>query len=72
VLRIQLPPLRQRPRTCRWLVEYFLRQFRRKYARSVERLTPEAMALLDAYLWPGNVRELRNVLERCLSRPTAR
>jgi len=28
------------------------------------RLTPEAMALLDAYLWPGNVRELRNVLER--------
>jgi DNA-binding NtrC family response regulator len=64
VLRIQLPPLRQRPEDLPLLVEYFLRQFRRKYARSVERLTPEAMALLDAYLWPGNVRELRNVLER--------
>ena len=38
------------------LVDHFLRQFRRKYGRVVERLTPEAMALLDAYLWPGNVR----------------
>ncbi|MHB8708907.1 MAG: sigma-54 interaction domain-containing protein, partial [Desulfuromonadales bacterium] len=64
VLRIQLPPLRQRPEDIPLLVEHFLRQFRRKYARAVERLTPEAMALLDAYLWPGNVRELRNVLER--------
>ncbi len=64
VLRIALPPLRQRPEDIPLLVEYFLHEFRRKYARVVERLTPEAMALLDAYLWPGNVRELRNVLER--------
>ena len=64
VLRIQLPPLRQRPEDIPLLVEHFLRQFRRKYGRPVERLTNEAMALLDAYLWPGNVRELRNVLER--------
>jgi DNA-binding NtrC family response regulator len=64
VLRITLPPLRQRPEDIPRLVEHFLGQFRRKYGRNVERLTPEAMALLDAYLWPGNVRELRNVLER--------
>ncbi len=64
VLRIQLPPLRQRPEDIPLLVEHFLHTFRRKYGRAVERLTPEAMALLDAYLWPGNVRELRNVLER--------
>jgi DNA-binding NtrC family response regulator len=64
VLRIQLPPLRQRPEDIPLLVEHFLHQFRRKYGRPVERLTHEAMALLDAYLWPGNVRELRNVLER--------
>jgi DNA-binding NtrC family response regulator len=64
VLRVSLPPLRQRPEDIPLLVEHFLRLFRRKYARPVERLTPEAMALLDAYLWPGNVRELRNVLER--------
>jgi DNA-binding NtrC family response regulator len=64
VLRISLPPLRQRPEDIPLLVEHFLQLFRRKYGRPVERLTPEAMALLDAYLWPGNVRELRNVLER--------
>lgn len=64
VLRIQLPPLRHRPEDIPLLVEHFLRIFRRKYGRPMERLTSEAMALLDAYLWPGNVRELRNVLER--------
>jgi len=64
VLRIQLPPLRQRAEDIPLLVEHFLHHFHRKYGRPVARLTPEAMALLDAYLWPGNVRELRNVLER--------
>ena len=64
VLRIHLPALRQRVEDIPPLVEYFLGIFRRKYNRHVERLTNEAMALLQAYLWPGNVRELRNVLER--------
>ncbi len=64
VLRIHLPALRQRPEDIPLLTEHFLAQFRRKYSRHVERLTHEAMTLLQAYLWPGNVRELRNVLER--------
>ncbi|PLX75370.1 MAG: sigma-54-dependent Fis family transcriptional regulator [Desulfuromonas sp.] len=64
VLRIHLPPLRQRQQDIPLLVGHFLEMFRRKYRRPVERLTNEAMALLQAYLWPGNVRELRNVLER--------
>ena len=64
VLRIHLPSLRQRADDIPHLVDYFLALFSRKYGRTVERLTPEAMTLLQAYLWPGNVRELRNVLER--------
>ena len=64
VLRIHLPALRQRVDDIPLLVEHFLTLFRRKYGRSVARLTNEAMALLQSYLWPGNVRELRNVLER--------
>jgi transcriptional regulator with GAF, ATPase, and Fis domain len=64
VLRIHLPPLRERPDDIPYLVEHFLRQFGRKYRRRIYRLTPEAMALLQSYLWPGNIRELRNVLER--------
>lgn len=64
VLRIHLPALRQRVEDIPSLVEHFLGVFQRKYGRKVERLTSEAMALLQAYLWPGNIRELRNVLER--------
>lgn len=64
VLRIHLPPLRQRVDDIPLLVDHFLTVFRRKYDRQVMRLTAEAMALLRAYLWPGNIRELRNVLER--------
>ena len=64
VLRIHMPPLRQRLDDVPLLVEHFLRLLNAKYARQVRRLTPEAMALLQAYAWPGNVRELRNVLER--------
>jgi sigma-54 specific flagellar transcriptional regulator A len=64
VLRIHLPPLRQRVEDIPLLVEHFLALFQKKYRRKVHRLTNEAMTLLQAYLWPGNVRELRNVLER--------
>lgn len=64
VLRIHLPPLRERLEDIPLLVADFLAQLSERYQRHVERLTPEAMGLLQAYLWPGNVRELKNVIER--------
>ncbi len=64
VLRIHLPPLRERRDDIPLLVNRFLRRFSDSYGRRVERLTPEAMELLQSYLWPGNIRELRNVMER--------
>jgi two-component system, NtrC family, response regulator HydG len=64
VLRIHVPPLRERKDDIAPLVDYFLERFNRQYGKPVSRLTSEAMELLEAYLWPGNVRELRNVLER--------
>ena len=64
VLRIHMPALRERLDDVPLLVEHFLRLLNGKYARQVRRLTPEALALFQAYNWPGNVRELRNVLER--------
>jgi len=64
VLRIHLPPLRQRPEDIPLLVAHFLHLLNQKYQRHVRRLTPEALALLADYAWPGNIRELRNVLER--------
>ena len=64
ILRVHLPPLRERAEDVPYLVEHFLNLFARKYGRRIYRLTPEAVGLLQSYLWPGNIRELRNVLER--------
>lgn len=64
VLRIHLPPLRERIEDLPLLAGNFLQQFNIKYHKGVQRLTSEAIRLLQSYLWPGNVRELRNVLER--------
>ena len=64
VLRIHMPALRERLDDVPLLVDHFLRLLNGKYSRKVRRLTPEALALLQAYAWPGNIRELRNVLER--------
>jgi len=64
VLRIHLPPLRERPEDIPLLAEMFLARFNAHYGKGAKRLTSEAVRLLQSYLWPGNVRELRNVIER--------
>jgi transcriptional regulator with PAS, ATPase and Fis domain len=65
VIRVQLPPLRERRDDLPLLVDYFLRKHHREGQRA-RGLSPEAMALLGAYAWPGNVRELENEMERLL------
>ena len=64
VLRIHLPPLRERPEDIPLLAEIFLQEFNSKYGKGIKRLTNEAIRLLQSYLWPGNIRELKNVIER--------
>jgi DNA-binding NtrC family response regulator len=66
VVRVQLPPLRERPEDIPLLVAHYLRHFNRVLGRSVRGLAPAAMDTLGAYHWPGNVRELRNVVEALL------
>lgn len=66
VLRIELPPLRERPDDILLFASRFLEDFNRSLGRSVRRISPEAQRLLMAYRWPGNVRELKNVIERAL------
>ena len=63
VVRLHLPPLRERPQDIPALVAHFARQTAEKLGRPVS-LTPRALAALSAHAWPGNVRELRNALER--------
>ena len=63
VVRIHLPPLRERKEDLLSLVEYYIGRFNRHFGRKVRRITEEAMDCLLAYDWPGNVRELKNLLE---------
>jgi len=64
VIRLVLPPLRDRKEDIPVLVDHFLAQLQTEMGKPLEGMSPEAVDLLMAHDWPGNVRELRNVLER--------
>ncbi len=67
VLRLDLPPLRQRPEDIAPLAEGAVSRLCRQWDRPVVALAPQAMAQLRAYHWPGNVRQLQNIIERGIS-----
>jgi two-component system response regulator HydG len=64
VIKISIPPLRQRREDIEPLAEYFLRKYEGKTGKRFRGFSPGAMELLIRYDWPGNVRELENVIER--------
>lgn len=66
VVRIVLPPLRERPEDIPMLANHFLRKFAAS-DQAVACFVPETLSLLQDYPWPGNVRELENVVERAIS-----
>ncbi|MBC8086400.1 MAG: sigma-54-dependent Fis family transcriptional regulator [Phycisphaerae bacterium] len=63
VLRIYLPPLRERKSDIPLLVRKFIAEFSRAHDRPFVGLSAEALESLVEYPWPGNVRELRNLIE---------
>lgn len=67
VFPIPLPPLRERTEDIPVLAETFLRPACRRARRAVPSISPEAIALLQAYPFPGNVRELENEIERAVA-----
>ncbi|MBX3462484.1 MAG: sigma-54-dependent Fis family transcriptional regulator [Planctomycetes bacterium] len=62
VVRIEVPPLRERAGCVDALVEHFLARF--GAPQGIHRMSSEAAEVLRAYAWPGNVRQLRNAIER--------
>lgn len=64
VLRVVLPPLRERDGDVELLARHFLAQLAQEQGLQPKTLTPEALARLEAHTWPGNVRELKNVIEQ--------
>jgi DNA-binding NtrC family response regulator len=63
VLRIELPPLRERREDIPLLIESFIEDSTTKHDRTFEGISSEAMDILKDYYWPGNVRELNNLIE---------
>jgi DNA-binding NtrC family response regulator len=64
VVRIDLPPLRERRDDIGLLSEYMVHRYGREMGRSLKGITPEAYQVFAQYRWPGNVRELANVIRR--------
>jgi len=63
VVKINLPPLRDRKEDIPLLVEHFIRRFNLIKGRSIEGITPAALSFLMDYSFPGNIRELENTIE---------
>jgi DNA-binding NtrC family response regulator len=63
VLRIYLPPLRERPEDIPMLVRRFIGDYSAQHDRKFHGISADAMQRLAEYPWPGNVRELRNLIE---------
>ncbi len=68
VLRIDVPPLRERREDLSALVAHFLRSCAERYEKVIDGVDADALAALHAHDWPGNIRELRNVIERAYLR----
>ena len=66
VVRIHLPPLRERSEDVPLLVDYFLQRLVKsgRLASKVTKISPDALKILKLSSWPGNVRELENAIER--------
>ena len=64
VVKIQMPPLRERADDIALLAEYFLRMFAKLHNKRQRSMSPGFLSALARHPWPGNVRELQNVIER--------
>jgi two-component system, NtrC family, response regulator AtoC len=64
VMRLHVPPLKERREDIERLARIFLKTYATKHGRRVNGFAPETLAILKAYSWAGNVRELANTIER--------
>ena len=67
VIRIQVPPLKNRPGDVPLLAIHFLDKYNKRIGKNVSGFTEEAMKILENYDFPGNVRQLENEIERAVT-----
>ena len=66
VLRLELPPLRERGDDIEGLTKFLIKRVSTKLQLDAKPLSPDAKKALSSYPWPGNVRELEHTIERAL------
>ncbi len=67
VVRIEIPPLRERKEDIPLLAQHFVDFYSRKFGKKILGIEKNAMKILENYNWPGNVRELENIIERAVA-----
>lgn len=67
VVKINMPPLREREQDLELLIEHFINEFKQRYQRNITGFDVASMDKLKSYHWPGNIRELRNLVERSIA-----
>jgi transcriptional regulator with GAF, ATPase, and Fis domain len=72
VIRLCIPPLRERTEDVALLVDHYLDFYGRQHRAPRPEISPAAMDALMAHRWPGNIRELRNVVERVVLKVNGR
>jgi transcriptional regulator with PAS, ATPase and Fis domain len=63
VIKIELPPLKERREDIPLLIDHFVNQFNMKMGKSITGVSDEVLSLLMKYDFPGNIRELENIIE---------
>jgi two-component system response regulator PilR (NtrC family) len=66
VIKIEIPPLRERKEDIPLLVKHFLDIYARENHKDIEGVSEDVLEILDTHAWPGNVRELENLIERAV------
>jgi len=66
VIKIELPPLRERKDDLPLLVNHFIDIYSRENKKEIEGISDDVLEILEGYDWPGNVRELENLIERAI------
>ena len=66
VIKIELPPLRERKEDLPLLINHFLEVYSKENNKEITGITEDVMEILEEYGWPGNIRELENLIERAV------
>lgn len=71
VIKIDLPPLRDRRDDIPPLAIHFVEKYSREMGKDIHGISPKALETLESYHYPGNVRELENIIARCVALETS-